>query len=191
MNRKIVLASASPRRKELLEKVGLSPSQVVPSGIDENIDEENPENLVQKLSAMKAKDVAKQFSADEIIIAADTIVVCEGNVLGKPSSREDARQMLRLMAGRSHDVYTGVTLVLKQGEEEKRKTFFEKTEVVLYPMADEEIEAYVATGESDDKAGAYGIQGYFARFIKGMVGDYYNVVGLPVGRVYQELKDRM
>ncbi len=191
MNRKIVLASASPRRKELLEKVGLSPSQVVPSGIDENIDEENPENLVQMLSAMKAKDVAKKFSDDEIIIAADTIVVCEGKVLGKPSSREDARQMLRLMAGRSHDVYTGVTLVLKQGEEEQRKTFFEKTEVVLYPMADEEIEVYVATGESDDKAGAYGIQGYFARFIKGMVGDYYNVVGLPVGRVYQELKDRM
>ncbi len=186
--RKIVLASASPRRKLLLEQVGIMPDEIRAANIDENINEDNPEKLVIELSRQKAEYVAKDFSDNQIIIAADTIVVLDSEILGKPQNRKHASEMLGKIAGRSHYVYTAVTLIFKNGAKEERKTFLEKTEVMLYPISEEDIREYVATGDADDKAGAYGIQGVFARFVKGIHGDYNNVVGLPVGRVYQELQ---
>ncbi len=187
-NRKIVLASASPRRKQLLEQVGIVPDEIRPANIDENINEDNPEKFVIELSRRKAEYIAKDFSDNEIIIAADTIVVLGSEILGKPENREHASEMLGKIAGRSHYVYTAVTLIFKNGAKKERKTFLEKTEVMLYPISEEDIREYVATGDADDKAGAYGIQGVFARFVKGICGDYNNVVGLPVGRVYRELQ---
>ncbi len=145
--------------------------------------------MVEQLSAQKAEAVVKRLQAESskepfVVIGADTIVACEGQILGKPHDREEAVSMLKKLQGRSHQVYTGVTLMC-QG---KAKTFYETTEVEFYPMTDQEISEYVATLDPLDKAGAYGIQGFCARYIRGIVGDYNNVVGLPVGRLYQELK---
>ena len=124
---------------------------------------------------------------DCLIIGSDTIVAVDGQILGKPKDAEDAKRMLRMLQGRAHEVYTGVT-VLRGGTEERR-TFHEETKVLFFPMTEEDIETYVATNDPLDKAGAYGIQGFCARYIQGIEGDYNNVVGLPVGRLYQEIKD--
>ena len=187
----IILASQSPRRKELLTQVGMK-FVVCPSTIEENVTDKSPVNVVKELSRQKAEDVAKKAENKEaerefLVIGVDTIVVYENQILGKPADKEDAIRMLNLLQGKTHSVYTGVTLVLKR-EISKVITFAEKTEVVMYPMNQEEIEWYVNTGEPMDKAGAYGIQGLCARFIREIRGDYNNVVGLPVGRIYQELK---
>lgn len=123
------------------------------------------------------------------MIGADTVVASEGKILGKPSSQKDAVKMLQSLQGREHEVYTGVTIMAREGNENRKKTFHEKTKVVFYPMSDEEIRSYVNTGEPMDKAGAYGIQGKSAVFIKEISGDYNNVVGLPLARLYQELKN--
>lgn len=187
----IILASASPRRKMLLEQIGIEP-QIIPSGVEEKVTKTAPDEVVMELSARKAEDVAEKSMEsfkEAIIIGADTVVAAEGKILGKPSDEEDAVKMLHMLEGGSHQVYTGVTAVLvKDGRAEDRFSFAERTDVFVYPMTEEEIHAYAASKEPLDKAGAYGIQGSFAAYIQGIQGDYSNVVGLPVGRTYQELK---
>lgn len=184
-NIKIILASASPRRRELLAQIGLD-FQVLVSEVEEKVNTDIPYLVVEQLSAQKAEAVAQKLEKEEpaLVIGADTIVVCDGQILGKPRDKEEAVQMLRKLNGRSHQVYTGVTLIFR----DKTKTFYEATEVEFYSMTEEEIGAYVETLDPLDKAGAYGIQGFCARYIKGITGDYNNVVGLPVGRLYQEMK---
>lgn len=184
-NIKIILASASPRRRELLAQIGLD-FQVLVSEVEEKVNTDIPYLVVEQLSAQKAQAVAQKLEKEEtaLVIGADTIVACDGQILGKPRDKEEAVQMLRKLNGRSHQVYTGVTLIFG----DKIKTFYEATEVEFYPMTEEEIGAYVETPDPLDKAGAYGIQGFCARYIKGITGDYNNVVGLPVGRLYQEMK---
>ena len=210
-NVRLVLASASPRRRELLSQIGLE-FTVMPSTKEENAKTTEAGALVQELSRQKAVDIWEQLSggqgqnpdADQeqiaeetqepnlngkrqpelLVIGADTVVCCEGKILGKPHSREAAAEMLTALQGRSHEVYTGVTLY----HQRETVTFFECTQVEFYPMTEVEISEYIDSKEPMDKAGAYGIQGLGARFVKGIRGDYNNVVGLPVGRLYQELK---
>lgn len=200
MERHIILASASPRRRELLHQVGIEP-EIVPSRVEEVITSSEPEQVVMELSAQKAEDVAAGYRGqDVVVIGADTVVAVDGQILGKPRDRDDAIRMVTMLAGRSHQVYTGVTLVFCEGgktegrkngsgkpQTEKTVTFAEVTDVCVYPMSRTQIERYVDTGEPMDKAGAYGIQGCFAAYIQGIRGDYTNVVGLPVGRVCQAL----
>ncbi len=187
MKAEVILASASPRRRELLGQIGIN-FRIQVSEADEEIEVLNPDEMVRELSARKAEAVMTQLAQKEgsLVIGADTVVSCDGVILGKPVDAEDAKRMLRLLSGRSHEVYTGVTLLY--GEESRRHTFYERTAVHFAPMTEREIEDYVATGDPMDKAGAYGIQGICARYITGIEGDYNNVVGLPVGRLYQELK---
>lgn len=190
---KIILASASPRRQELLSQIGLS-FLVCPSHKEERVTQTQPERIVQELSRQKAEDIFEQKKGAEalLVIGADTIVACGGQIMGKPADRADACRMLAKLQGRSHQVYTGVTVICQRTAdfEAEEFTFYECTEVDFFPMSEEEIEAYVATGEPMDKAGAYGIQGRCAAHIRGIRGDYNNVVGLPVGRLYQELHAR-
>ncbi|WP_418877045.1 Maf family protein [Waltera sp.] len=219
MNKKIILASASPRRRELLTQIGLD-FDVVVSETEEKITSTEPAKVVEELSAQKAEAVweklrsmtASQGSVtnaerldegsevfepeqtsgettmtDTLVLGADTVVACDGKILGKPADTEAAAAMLTMLQGRGHEVYTGVTILYEQNGERKTLTFHEKTTVHFYPMTDAQIREYVATGDPMDKAGAYGIQGFCARYIRGIEGDYNNVVGLPVGRVYQEL----
>ena len=189
---KIILASASPRRRELLTQIGLE-FQVVVSNVEEKVTATAPAAVVEELSAQKAEGVLQmlreqaQEEQDSLVIGSDTIVAVDGQILGKPKDAEDAKRMLRMLQGRAHEVYTGVT-VLRVGTEERR-TFHEETKVIFFSMTEEDIETYVATNDPLDKAGAYGIQGFCARYIQGIEGDYNNVVGLPVGRLYQEIKD--
>ncbi|HBD01701.1 MAG TPA: septum formation protein Maf [Lachnoclostridium sp.] len=184
---RLVLASASPRRKELLAQIGITP-EIVPSTIEEKITTNVPEEAVMELSRQKAEDVASRQQPGTYVIGGDTVVAAGGEILGKPVSHEDAYRMIALIEGRTHQVYTGVTLVYCGGQGNKVRTFVERTDVHLYPMSEGEIRAYADSADPMDKAGAYGIQGKFAAFIKGIDGDYNNVVGLPVGRVYQEMK---
>ena len=177
----LILASASPRRQELLRLFHI-PFLVRIADIDEAMDPGKPPfEEVARVSRLKALAVPRD--AEDIVIAADTIVVCEGKVLGKPHSEKEAVQMLSLLSGRDHQVMTGCTLL--RGKEVR--TFTEVTDLHFRPLSNKEIEHYVASGEPMDKAGAYGIQGGAALFCERMVGDYYNVMGLPVCRLWQEL----
>lgn len=188
---KIILASASPRRRELLTQIGI-PFEVIVSNAEENITTSVPAQLVEQLSLQKAEAVLKTLdeAEDVLVIGADTVVAADGKILGKPGTEEKAKEMLRLLSGKAHQVYTGVTLYRRTaGGELQTRTFHEETEVLFCEMTEAEIEEYVATGDCMDKAGAYGIQGFCARYIAGIRGDYNNVVGLPVGRLYQEGKD--
>ena len=180
---KIILASGSPRRKELLEQAGISFTIKV-SEADETITKKEPWEAVMELAARKARAVAESGLEEEdvIVIGADTVVAVDGKILGKPHSKEEAEEMLRLLSGRVHQVCTGVALLSRNQGSWRERTFYEETQVEMYPITEE------ATGEPMDKAGAYGIQGRAAIFVKGIQGDYNNVVGLPVGRLYQELK---
>ena len=218
--RKIILASASPRRKEILGKTGFD-FEVRVSGCDENIKESLPDKLVMELSALKAQDVARNEN-QSIIIGSDTVVAHNGEILGKPKDVEDAKRMIRSFSGDKHQVYTGVTLIVPNANKREadtvikaaertlpivkemsvsendaengttyRITYCVGTDVYVLPMTDEEIDRYVSTGEPMDKAGAYAIQGLFAPYIKGIVGDYYNVVGLPLCSLYSLIKPLM
>ncbi|RKJ00630.1 septum formation inhibitor Maf [bacterium D16-54] len=190
VNGQIILASASPRRRELLHQVGLTP-EIIPSQMEERITSRDPEQVVKELSKQKAEDVAAlctERKALSVVIGADTVVAVDGRILGKPGSEREALEMLRLLQNREHQVYTGVTMIF--GDSKEQITFAEQTDVHVCAMSQEQMRAYVATGEPMDKAGAYGIQGYFAVYIKGIQGDYNNVVGLPVGRVCRELMAR-
>lgn len=173
----IILASASPRRRELLERMGLTDFAVITADIDETpLPGLTCPQQVERLSLLKARAVAQQMSPNALIIAADTVVTLDGAILGKPANRDEARQMLSTLSGREHQVYTGVTVL--QGD--RSLTRHEMTRVNFRPLSDSEVDDYVATGECDDKAGAYGIQGYGCLLVEGIVGDYYNVMGLPV-----------
>jgi len=187
---KIILASGSPRRRELLEQIGI-PFEVRVSEADEHVTETEPERVVLELSRRKAEAVAAEAPEENVIvIGADTIVSCDGRILGKPRDAADAERMLKSLSGRSHQVYTGVALQKRTaGGQAESRSFAECTEVHFAEMTDAEIRAYAATGDSLDKAGAYGIQGMCARYITGITGDYYNVVGLPVAKLYQMLKE--
>lgn len=188
---KIVLASGSPRRKELLEQIGVSFEIVAAKG-EEVITKTIPSQIVEELSVKKALEVAKLYETsgeETVVIGADTIVAFEGNILGKPVDEQDAIKTLNVLQDHTHQVYTGVTLVkIKQNGDKKIVTFHEKTDVTMYPMSQQQIESYVATKEPLDKAGSYAIQGLCARYVKGICGDYYNVVGLPVARLMLELE---
>lgn len=189
---KVILASNSPRRKELLAGMGVE-FEAIPSQKEEVMTKDNPSEVVLELSQQKAEDVVTMVEGQSIIIGADTVVAIDGMILGKPKDEDDAIRMVGLLQGRSHSVYTGVSIIIKEGKSgndnrQRLIQFAEETKVYVYPMSKEEICNYVATKEPMDKAGAYGIQGKFATFIKGLEGDYYNVVGFPVGRIYQTLK---
>jgi septum formation protein len=178
----LILASASPRRKELLALFGI-PFVIRVADIDETMDPTaTPFDEVARVSRLKA--MAVPAGDEDVVIAADTIVVCEGRVLGKPRDEADAKAMLRLLSGRDHQVMTGCTI--RRGE--TYETFTEVTDLHFRDLSDSEIGRYVASGEPMDKAGSYGIQGGAALFCTRMVGDYYNVMGLPVCRLYQTLK---
>ena len=180
----LILASASPRRRELMEKFHI-PFKVVVSGNEEKIpDGIRPEELAEYLAGEKAKDVLR-ICRDDTVIGADTVVLCDGEILGKPADREEARRMLRLLSGRRHEVITGVSIISK----DKRVDFSSSCMVEFYPLTEEEIEAYIDTGEPMDKAGAYGIQGEGALLVKGISGDFYTVMGLPVAELYRRLAD--
>ena len=183
---KLILASASPRRKELLGKIGLE-FEILPAKGEELVTKTLPWEVVEELSYQKAKEIADMQAEECIVIGSDTIVAKDEQIMGKPADEADAFRMLSEISGNVHQVYTGVTLI-RTGAEPKVITFAEKTDVYLYPMSEKEIKAYIETKDPMDKAGAYGIQGDFAIHVKGIEGDYYNVVGLPIGKVYQELK---
>ena len=178
----LILASASPRRKELLGLFHI-PFEIRVADIDEAMDfNKAPFDEVARVSGQKALAIPRE--ENDTVIAADTIVVCEGRVLGKPHSEEEAVQMLQLLSGRDHQVMTGVTVL--RGD--RTETFTEVTDIHFRDLTEKEIRAYVATGEPMDKAGSYGIQGGAALFCSRMVGDYYNVMGLPVCRLGDTLK---
>lgn len=168
-NQRVVLASGSPRRLELLRQIGIRP-EVRPSQIEEKVTSQVPEEVVMELSAQKAEDVAGRAAADTLVLGADTVVAVDGEILGKPGSREEAVRMIEKLQGRSHQVWTGVTLIYREKEKSRGITFAEKTEVVVYPMTEEEIAGYVDTGEPMDKAGAYGIQGDLRLISRGFAG---------------------
>ena len=178
----LILASQSPRRQELLKLFHI-PFTVRVADIDEAMDPQKvPSDEVARVSRLKALAVARE--SDDIVIAADTIVVVGNTVLGKPHSESEAKAMLRLLSNRDHQVMTGVT-VLKG---DRAETVTEVTDIHFRPLSENEIDAYVRSGEPMDKAGAYGIQGGAALFAEKMVGDYYNVMGLPVCRLWQMLQ---
>jgi len=180
----IILASASPRRRELLSLAGLDFEVRVPD-VDERLDPAwTAAQAARALAEQKAAAAAQSFPG-ACVIAADTIVEIDGVLLGKPANAADAARMLRLLSGSEHRVVTGVCLRLG----EAARVFAQETLVRFYPLGEEEIEAYVRTGEPMDKAGAYGIQGRGALLVEGITGDYFNVVGLPVARLVRELKE--
>lgn len=201
----IILASGSPRRKDILEQAGIAFTVCV-SDKEENITKEVPQEAVEELSRMKALDIKEQLTnqKDYLIIGADTIVAFQGMKFGKPKDAADARRMLKLLQGNTHQVYTGVTFVYDEGssaeegsftdglrkrEPARIHTFYAVTDVVMVPMTDAEIEAYVQTGEPMDKAGAYAIQGRCAVYIKEIHGEYNNVVGFPIAKTMKEIKE--
>ena len=139
-----------------------------------------------ELAKQKAEEVAKTAGADALVLGADTVVAYEGKILGKPKDEADALRMLTMLSGKEHEVYTGVALI--DNRDQSMENFFERTKVTMYPVSEEEIRDYIAGGVPMDKAGAYAIQGLGAKFIQKIEGDYNNVVGLPIGRIYQEIK---
>ncbi len=188
MGYRVVLASASPRRKEILEQVGVN-FTCRTSKKEEVIKSTEPREAVQELAKAKAEDAAGFEQGAVLVIGADTVVAYQGKILGKPRDREDAVRMISSFAGDIHEVYTGVCLLIKEADgAEKTICFAEKAEVEVYPMTDAEIQAYADSKEPMDKAGAYAVQGLFAPYIKGISGDYYCIVGLPIAGIYQRLK---
>ena len=180
--RRVILASGSPRRQELLKFV-IPEFDVIPSGAPEEADG-HPSRRVVELALVKANDIAAQHP-DALVIGADTLVAIRGQVLGKPQDEQEAIAMVRMLSGRTHKVYTGLALI----SEGKARTACCVTRVTFAHMSEAEIHAYVATGESLDKAGAYGIQGYAVKYIRGIRGCYYNVMGLPLHTLYRMLNE--
>lgn len=185
---KYILASASPRRKELLERTGIA-FDIIPSSCKEKTTKEKPCDIVMELARAKALDVFRRQDASSpcTVIGADTIVVYKDEILGKPADRSEAYDMLSMLADRTHQVYTGISVISRKDGAPKSRTFYEKTDVTLYPISSKDLHTYVDSGDPLDKAGGYGIQGNFAIHVKKINGDYNNVVGLPVGRLYQEM----
>lgn len=195
MNQKIILASASPRRRELLAQIGLE-FEVKVSNKEEVYTSTKPQKIVEELALMKAENVASDLQAEgvelknTIVIGADTIVVRDEEILGKPKNEDHAYKILLSLQGRAHEVYTGVAILSYNNAGEKKIiNHAVETKVHVHEMSEEEIRAYIATGDPMDKAGAYGIQGRAAIFVREIKGDYNNVVGLPISRLYHELKE--
>ncbi|MBQ7295163.1 MAG: septum formation inhibitor Maf [Clostridia bacterium] len=177
-----ILASASPRRKEILYNAGFS-FEIIPSDADENISEAlTDEETVKELAKRKAKFILDRYP-DRIVFGCDTVVAIDGRILGKPENAEDAFRMLKMLSGKTHRVSTGVCVM----SAEKELCFSDATEVVFYELSDETIRSYIATGECCDKAGAYGIQGYGCVLVKEIKGDYFSVMGLPVAKAARAL----
>lgn len=191
--KRIILGSASPRRRELMEHMGI-PFEIITSDGEERYTASVPEQVVQELALAKAENVAAKIkkqgtAADMVVIGADTIVVFDGEILGKPEDEADAFRMLNRLQGQTHQVFTGVALLdFDENAEKMTTTAAVETKVFVHQMTEEEIRCYISTKEPMDKAGAYGIQGKFAVYIDRIEGDYFNVVGLPVSYVYQQLK---
>lgn len=188
----IILASASPRRAELLKQAGFS-FTVIPSDVKETIAGTSPDKLVENLAYQKANDVYQKVKKeyrdkDFCVIGADTIVYYDGEILGKPEDEQEAFDILKMLADRTHQVFTGIAIILRQNGEKQTYLLNDRTDVTFYPVTDYELKAYITTGDCMDKAGAYGIQGPFAVHIKAIHGDYNNVVGLPIAKLYQALK---
>ena len=186
---KIILASKSPRRKELIKYLGM-PFEIITAEADEAVEDVSPAEAVLEISKRKARAVkaARGVFKDEVIVGADTVVSLDGVILGKPADRTDAKKTLTFLSGKSHEVFTGVTLIYEKNGTATEKSFFEKTCVTFLPLTEGEIERYLDVNEYADKAGSYAIQGVFSAHVKGIEGDYNNVVGLPVSRIYRELK---
>lgn len=186
---RLILASASPRRIQLLHQIGLT-AEVIPSHTEEKISSENPEEVVQALARQKAEDVYARLLSEgnvgdaTVVIGADTVVSVDNHILGKPKSHEEAAEMIAFLSGRTHQVYTGVAVITPK----ESRSFAEMAAVTVYPLSPAELRSYAESEEPMDKAGAYGIQGSFGKFVKGIQGDYNAIVGLPVARLYQELK---
>lgn len=182
--KRFIVASASPRRRELLENIGFR-FEIIPSDADESCKEKlSPEELVKELAKRKAESVFRK-NTDSVVLGCDTVVEYGGTVLGKPSDRKEAAKMLKLLSGKVHNVHTGVYIV----DKEKTVSFINTVRVEFYELSDELIESYVATGESDDKAGAYGIQGLGSVLVKRISGDYFSVVGLPLSQTARALTE--
>lgn len=187
---KYILASGSPRRKELLIQMGITEFDVIVSDVEETTKETLPQNVVSDLSRQKCHAVADTLTITEptIVIAADTVVAYQDQILGKPKDEEAAFQMLSKLSGHTHSVFTGVSLMLLSPEKEAQEnSFYVETKVQMRAYTEEEIHAYIKTGEPMDKAGSYGIQGRGAIFVEQITGDYNNVVGLPITRLYEAL----
>lgn len=184
----IVLASGSPRRKEILAQVGIDFTVCI-SNKEEITSETSPERVVMELSKMKANDVAKQYPENTIIIGSDTIVAYKNKILGKPKNELHAKEMLSMLSGESHEVFTGVTIIIKKDSGDViERTFYEVSRVTFSKLTEEDIMDYIASKEPMDKAGAYAIQGIFAKHVTRIEGDYYTIVGLPIARLYEEGK---
>ncbi len=182
MGTKVILASASPRRSEILHMIGID-FAVRPADADESVDCTEPGRMTELIAEKKASAVYGEY--DSLVIAADTVVAIDGKILGKPSGEKSAAEMLRALSGKRHTVFTGVCLKYR----DKTALFHEVSEVEFCDMSEEEIYSYIATGEPMDKAGAYGIQGLGSRYIKGIKGDFFNVMGFPVNSFYRHLLD--
>jgi septum formation protein len=194
---RIILASESPRRKEIMEQMDI-PYEIMPAHVKEEAEDNSPAGMVEALASLKAKDVADRIKCemeDIIVIGADTMVFHRGNALGKPKDRADAIRMLKSLSNDTHEVYTGVCIIIRRSSSQDHSnnkvddeiTFSVSTQVVVQSLTSEQIEDYVDTGEPLDKAGAYAIQGGFGIFIKEIHGDYYNVVGFPIAKIYEKL----
>ncbi|RFU62559.1 nucleoside triphosphate pyrophosphatase [Bacillus sp. V59.32b] len=183
---RLILASSSPRRKELLQFLQI-PFQTIHVNVDESIEPAlTAEEAVKDLALRKATNIATEHK-ESCVIGSDTVVAVDGGILGKPVDRADAKKTLEMLSGKTHSVYTGVAII----SDKDRTVFAEKTDVTFWELSDEDIEAYLETGEPFDKAGSYGIQGYGSLLVKGITGDYYTVMGLPVARLSRELKRHM
>jgi len=190
---RIILASESPRRREIMETMGIA-HEVMASNVAEVITETEPSKIVQEISALKVNHIAnilKNYSGDKeediIIIGADTMVFYNGHALGKPKDKADAYRMLEMLSDHEHEVLTGVSIIIRKHNTDEAISFAVCTKVMVQPLSRKQIEDYIATGEPMDKAGAYGIQGKFGIHIRGIVGDYYNVMGFPVSEIYETL----
>lgn len=183
----IVLASSSPRRKKLLEQIGLT-FEVIPANIDEDdIYEQNPAKFVIVLASKKAKHIAESIAPNSIVIGADTTVYLNGELLNKPATEQEAYNMLTRLSGKTHQVFTGVALF--HSNKKQMTNFSVKTDVTFRELGEKEKYAYIATGSPMDKAGGYGIQDDFGSvFVENIVGCYYNIVGFPLSKFYQEIK---
>lgn len=181
----IILASKSPRRYELLKMIGFKQLKVVPASGEEEISNLPPDQTVAKIAMAKAREVRSKCRREDLIIAADTLVYLDGQALGKPKDEREAKNMLNQLSGRRHTVYTGVALI--QADQEAAAS--EMTHVFFRHLSEDEIEAYIQTGEPMDKAGAYGAQGKGAMLIEKIEGDFFNVMGLPLCRLYKMLRN--
>lgn len=188
----VILASESPRRKEIMDLMDI-PYQVLAANVVEVVEETKPAEMVQALAKLKTNAVNQrpELQTEEyqevVIIGADTMVFYQEHALGKPKNEEDAIRMLQMLADNPHEVYTGVDIIIKNKERIDNISFAVCTKVVVQPLTIDQIKAYIATGEPMDKAGAYAIQGKFGIYIKEIIGDYYNVVGFPIARIYEAL----